>query len=66
MICRPMPEKVYLCLGGPLDGESHCQGESFTFDGRPLGLGTGTYRLRDSVYLWEPDRPSLSPTDNTG
>jgi hypothetical protein len=52
------PEPRYLCEGGPLHGEWHDEGEAFEFDGRPVGLGYGVYRLLGDVYSWEPAGPA--------
>jgi hypothetical protein len=47
------------CIGGPLDGEWHSQGDAFEFDGRPVGLDSGWYLLGESVYVWDPARLRL-------
>jgi hypothetical protein len=47
-----------LCIDGPLAGETHEQGPSFSFDGRVIGEASGIYRLVDGVYRWESDLAS--------
>jgi hypothetical protein len=48
----------YRCADGPLRGEYHDRGPRFVFDGRPIGLGSGVYVLRDGEYRWQVDRPA--------
>jgi len=43
------------CIDGPLAGETRDQGPSFEFDGRELGLESGTYLLVNGEYLWQAD-----------
>jgi hypothetical protein len=44
-----------VCIDGPLAGETRDQGPSFEFDGRELGLQSGTYLLVNGEYLWQAD-----------
>jgi hypothetical protein len=44
-----------LCIDGPLSGETRDQGPSFEFDGRELGLESGTYLLINGEYRWQGD-----------
>ena len=53
------PDGFHRCEGGPLHGERHDEGEVFEFDGRPLGLSSGVYRLLGDVYAWEPAGPEV-------